>query len=88
MSQVNEFRGFSLFNDVEDDVLRTYNRARILVNMMEDHQGIDPDGNKGVKAVGAVLIMGYFMQIPPEERAAVRAEAEVILNKRGELNGK
>lgn len=63
------FNGFSLFNDIEDDQLRTRNRAVILTNIMED------GCLKGkVKAKAALLIMGYFNCIPDEERDVTRKE--------------
>jgi len=33
----NEYRGYSLFNDVEDAALRTWNRCVILFNLNKDH---------------------------------------------------
>lgn len=35
--QKNDFKGFSLFNDVKDPKLQAYNRAAMLKNLRESH---------------------------------------------------
>ena len=61
------FKGYSLFNDIEDVNLRNRNRAVILSNI-----ALDNTRNKLISPKGASLILGYFGIIPDEERADVR----------------
>lgn len=77
MANVNSF---SLFNDVEDKQLRAYNRARIMVNIMEDYA--NPKG-EGVLPKGGHLVLQYFERIPVEDRVAAMDEVSEILKKKG-----
>ena len=63
----NEFKGFSLFNDIEDVSLRNRNRAVVLANMADDN-----NKNNMISAKGGALILGYFQSLPEEDRADVR----------------
>mgnify|MGYP001059539684 FL=1 len=74
-----EFKGFSLFNDIEDDNLRTFNRARVMANMAEDHISKE----KRISAKGAALILGYFNLIPKEERNVAKDLFQLEMNNRG-----
>lgn len=74
-----EFKGFSLFNDVEDDNLRPFNRARVMANMAEDHTNKE----KRITPKGAALILGYFNLIPKEERNIAKDLFEIEMNNRG-----
>lgn len=66
---LNDYKGMSLFKDIDDASLRNRNRAVIMLNIFEDaHKG------DKVTAKGAGLIMGYFNEIPEAERMAVRDE--------------
>jgi hypothetical protein len=53
----------SLFTDIEDEKIRNRNRGVVMLNIYEDHC-------KGsiVPAAGISSIIGYFKQIPDEER--------------------
>ena len=74
----NNYKGFSLFNDVEDKELQRFNRARVMVNMAQDHS------KKGrINAVGSMLILGYFGQMPFEEREVIKAEFAKQMNNSG-----
>jgi hypothetical protein len=64
---MNEFHGYSLFNDVEDVDLRAYNRARVMANMLEQHTDKQ---TKKITQRGAALVFGYMNQIPDEDRRA------------------
>lgn len=75
----NEFKGYSLFNDIEDAEVQRYNRARILVNIMEDHS----DEFRNVNLTGLMLCKGYFDLVAPEERDNVLNEAKKLLEKKG-----
>jgi hypothetical protein len=64
----NEYKGFSLFNDIDDVALRNRNRAVILSNLLESN--IDKVSKK-VSIKGANLILSYFSHIPPVDRKDV-----------------
>lgn len=66
MQKHNEYKGFSLFNDIKDSKLRARNRGVIMANITADN--LTP--NKRVTPKGAVLVLGYFTCIPEEEKAA------------------
>lgn len=74
----NEYRGTSLFNDIEDTSLRNRNRAVILTNTLED------GFNKGkVSPRAAMFIMGYFNEIPQEDRQEVKDKFVQFAAERG-----
>jgi hypothetical protein len=75
----NNFKGFSLFNDVEDTALRARNRAIVLANISEDHRTKE----SRINVKGVALIMGYFGNIPKEERKEVSSLYVEEMNKRG-----
>lgn len=77
--QINEYKGFSLFNEIADSELRTRNRAVILANMTEDN--LTP--NRRLTPKGAVLVLGYFTCIPEEEKAKTQAAYKTALEQRG-----
>lgn len=77
--QVNEYKGFSLFNDVEDVNLRTFNRARILVNIAEDYT----NKQKRISGGGVGLIIGYFNQVPLAERSPVKNKFAELMKGNG-----
>lgn len=73
---MDNFKGFSLFNDIDDATLRTFNRARVLTNIAQDHTK-----NNRITPKGAGLILGYFAQIKAEDRNAVQTKfTELMLN--------
>lgn len=74
----NEFKGFSLFNDIEDAILRTRNRAVVLANIADDHSR-----NRRINPKGLSLILGYFQEIPAEERAGVKDKFAQNMKERG-----
>jgi len=78
MTQVSNFKGFELFMDIEDDALRTRNRAVVLANMAEDHTK-----DRRINAKGAGLILGYFQAIPAAERNTVRVAFADNMKQRG-----
>lgn len=61
------FKGHSLFNDIEDPILRNRNRAVILSNI-----AIDNTRNKLISPKGASLILGYFGLVDPADRNDVK----------------
>lgn len=74
----NDYKGFCLFNDIQDLVLRTRNRAIVLANLATDHTR-----NRLISPAGAGMILGYFNQIPEEERAQVRDAFQTNMKERG-----
>lgn len=75
---MNEFKGFSLFNDIEDKALQTRNRAVIMTNIVEQFTK-----NKLITPKGTALVMGYFNCIPEVERKDVMNQFEVQMKERG-----
>lgn len=78
MLNKDTFKGYSLFNDIEDSELRNRNRAVILANIAQDSTK-----NRIISAKGASLILGYFGLVPPEERADVQARFAKNMADRG-----
>lgn len=77
----NDFKTYSLFNDIEDLELRNRNRAVVLANMAEDH--IDRK-SKRISPKGAALILGYFGKIDDEDdQIDVRERFRVDMISRG-----
>lgn len=64
----DNYKNFTLFNDITDATLRTRNRAVVLANIAEDHMNKE----KRINMKGASLIMGYFKEIPESERSDVK----------------
>jgi hypothetical protein len=75
---MNEYKGYSLFNDIEDLALRTRNRGVTLANIAEDHTK-----NKKINAKGVSLILNYYALIPAEESVAVRESFAGFMKERG-----
>ena len=79
MQKHNEYKGFSLFNEIQDKELRTRNRAVILANITEDN--LTP--NKRVTPKGAVLVLGYFTCISDDEKQAAQEAYLRTMQERG-----
>lgn len=76
----NEYKGFSLFNDVEDAELRAQNRGRVMANMAEDHS--DKKTRK-VSPKGAALILNYFNLIRDFDRNKAKDKFKTEMESRG-----
>lgn len=76
---MQNFKGFELFNDVEDKELQARNRAVVMANISEDFK--TKEGR--ISQAGALLIFGYFGSIPKEEREPVTKKYAEEMNKRG-----
>lgn len=74
----NEFKGFSLFSDIEDIRLRTRNRAVVLCNIAEDNMR-----ERRISPKGFSLILGYFGVIPDEEKNMVKDAFANQMKERG-----
>lgn len=75
---LNEHKGFCLFNDVEDQELRTRNRAVVMTNIAENHTK-----NKLITPGGAGILIGYFNAIPQDERKGVFSQFMEKMYERG-----
>lgn len=74
----NEYKGFSLFFDIEDAALRSRNQAVVLANMAETSSK-----NRKISPGGMGLIIGYFDKIPKEERKSVYDQFLQFMKERG-----
>lgn len=76
----NVFKGYDLFNDIEDENLRNRNRAIVLTNIAEDRTR-----NQKISPNGAALILGYFKNIPDADKKDVEARFKQEMKQRGYL---
>lgn len=74
----NNYKTLSLFNDIEDQALRTRNRAVILANISEQYTK-----DRKITAKGAALVIGYFNEVPDVEKKEVMAAYEQQMKERG-----
>ncbi len=72
------YKGFELFTDIEDSHLRNDNRAKVLVNIAEDHTK-----ERKISPKGASLILGYFQEVPEHDRKNVRDGFETKMKQKG-----
>lgn len=73
-----EYKGFPLFNEIEDRQLRRRNQAVIMTNILEDNFV------KGkIAPKGSLLIIGYMSAIPEDQRKSLMAEFIEQANARG-----
>lgn len=75
----NTYRGYSLFNDIEDASLRSRNRAVTLCNIAEAHTNKE----KRISPGGAALMIRYTEQIPEDDRKSVLKKMVVFMKERG-----
>lgn len=74
----NEYKGFSLFNDIEDNDLRTRNQAVVLTNISEAHSR-----NRKISDNGMGLIIGYFDKVNKDDRKTVMEKYIQFMKERG-----
>ena len=74
----NEYKGYSLFNDIEEDALRIRNRAVVMANIAEMHTK-----QQKVTAKGAALLVGYFTLVPDVEKKTVMERFGEFMKERG-----
>lgn len=75
---MNDFKGYSLFSDIDDVALRTRNRAVVMCNIIEQNTK-----QQRISQKGAMLVIGYFHSIPEAERLEVHKEFEAQIAQRG-----
>lgn len=78
MTDVNTYKGFSLFNDVEDKNLRIRNRAVVLANIAEANVK-----DRLISVKGASLVLGYTSRLPKDEVGDVTERFKVEMIQRG-----
>jgi len=76
------YKGFSLFDDLDNLNDRAVNRGRIMANIVVDHQR---DGKFSPK--GMALSGGYMRSIPAAERKAALSEFVKAMRKEGFVLG-
>lgn len=78
MSNQNQFKGYSLFNDITDTALRIRNQSVVLCNIAESNvvKGL-------ISPRGAALILGYFNFVSPADRGTVKEEFKTRMGERG-----
>lgn len=77
-NQYQEYKGFSLFSDVEDYELRSRNRAVVMANIAENNSR-----NQRINANGMGLVLGYFNSIPSNERKDAIVKFVTSMKERG-----
>lgn len=78
--QNNEFKSYSLFNDIEDFELRNRNRAVVLANIAE---GNTDRKTKRINIKGSTLILGYFNCVDQADRESVMTQFAENMRSRG-----
>ncbi len=74
----NDYKGYSLFNDIEDKELQTRNRAVVMSNIIEHNTH-----KMKITPRGAGLALGYFSCIPKEDRKGVEEAFEQRIKEMG-----
>jgi len=80
MQNKNEYKGFSLFNDIADVELKNRNRAVILCNIIESN--LDKKTKK-INMRGHDLVVNYFNLIPEHNRLDVSEKFKQQMLERG-----
>lgn len=65
----NNYKGYALFNEIEDPILRNRNRAVVLSNVAIDHT---KKATKRISPRGAAIVLGYFNSIPDVDKPDVQ----------------
>lgn len=76
----DNYKGFSLFNDITDTPLRNRNRAVVLANIAENNCD---RSTKRINQKGAGLILNYFLLLPDCDKADVNDRFVVHMKERG-----
>ena len=77
----DNYKGYSLFNDVLDVDLQRRNRAVVMSNMFEDNP--DNSDKNTTSKTGALLIFGYMSAVPAEDRSELTVEFHEQMELRG-----
>lgn len=77
-SKSSSFKGYSLFTEPLEILVRDSNRGAIMANILEEHS------QKGkLNRNGLSLLLGYFVAIPAFEREVAKAAFEKVIQERG-----
>lgn len=74
----DNYMGYNLFLDVEDQESRNRNRGQVMLNIFEDHCT-----DHRVGPAGMVAILGYFKNIPAAERMEALEHFKAMTTKAG-----
>lgn len=78
--KTNEFKSYSLFNDIEDPAIRNRNRAVVLANIAEDNTDRK---TKRINVKGSTLILGYFQHVSDDDKQDVMKRFAEDMKSRG-----
>jgi len=78
MTETREYDDYSLFDDVEDDLLRTRNRCIVMYNI---YDSTTKDGKTNAR--GTKQLMEYLNMIPQNERADILSGFRIMLENQG-----
>lgn len=78
---MSNYKGYALFDDIEDAELRTRNRAVVMANMYEDNPDLQNRDSTSKK--GALLIFGYMDKVPEAERSSLITAFHKQMEERG-----
>tara|TARA_R110000772_G_scaffold129472_1_gene237575 strand:+ start:2403 stop:2687 length:285 start_codon:yes stop_codon:yes gene_type:complete len=74
----NNYKGYSLFNDVEDAALRTWNRCVVMCNVNKDNgEGFSEGYGECLDKVGKMQMMAMLQYIKVKGAEEVRKEINV-----------
>lgn len=73
-----DYKGYDLFLDVEDQELKTRNRAVVLWNIFESNTS-----KNLTDAAGVADMLGYVQKIPEEERKDVVSKLSTFIESGG-----
>lgn len=80
---MSNFKGYDLFDNLEDRALRIRNQAVVLANIAQDN-------SKGqvITPRAAAIILGYFGEVSPNDRHDVKESfTEAMLQRGFVING-
>lgn len=76
------YKGYDLFDTLEDRALRIRNQAVVLANIAQDNSK-----GKAITPRASAIILGYFGQIAAEDRHNVKEAFAKDMTQRGYING-
>lgn len=76
------YKGYDLFDSIDDKELRIRNQSVVLANIAQDNSK-----GKTITPRAAAIILGYFGQVPAEDRFLVRESFTKTMMDRGYING-
>lgn len=79
---MSNYKGYDLFDNLEDRTLRIRNQAVVLANIAQDNSK-----GKAITPRAASIILGYFREVAAEDRNDVKESFTVAMKQRGYING-